>query len=330
MTTTRKFIPELEGWRGSAVTFLLLGHFGPDVLFPMGRLGVEFFFVLSGRLMAQLLFIDQMDLRDFYVRRISRVFPALWVFAIVAFVTTTLLGKLHVSIFDFLAATTFTINYSIPYSALSHIWSLCVEEHSYVLLSLVAIANRRQKIDPVPVLAAIAAACILNGALQTWWLDRNYYQVYWHTDVRAASILIPAIVFLSRHRLRIPPIMSAAAVICGIALNLLSIVPDPVKYSLGTALLAIGVVDADQLPFLRNKFLSVAGLWSFSIYLWQQPFALKDSYRALYLPGAVIIGIASFYLLEQPARAYINRRFSRRAASEMSQEERTGTATTAH
>src|SRR5205823_1075916 len=137
------YIPELQGWRGFAIIFLMFGHFGPASTHPMGRLGVEFFFVLSGRLMAQLLFVEQMSLRHFYVRRFSRIFPALWLFAAAALVASLILGPFSIGLQDFFHAVTFTINYTESPRSMAHLWSLCVEEHSYVILSIVTIAERR-------------------------------------------------------------------------------------------------------------------------------------------------------------------------------------------
>ena len=53
------------------------------------------------------------------------------------------------------------------------------------------------------------------------------------------------------------------------------------------------------------------GQWSFSIYLWQQPFYLAahdDSVRGRMLALALAIGcgLASYFLVERPARAYLN------------------------
>jgi len=309
-------VVELEGWRGTAIIFLLVGHFGPLLLFPFGRLGVEFFFVLSGRLMAQLLFIDRMNLRDFYVRRFSRVFPALWFFAAMAFAAGAL-GWLKVSTVDLLRAVTFTINYAETSSDLGHIWSLCVEEHSYVVLSLIALLARRRSVDPVMILVALSLFCVINGAFQTKLLHLDYYAVYWRTDTRAASILISAAVFLAirEKRFQVNASVAALLVLIGIALNLSYKVPDPVKYSLGSLLLSLGVAKAEAFPslirqVLSSRLLAVAGALSFSLYLWQQPFAFKDGSQAIYLLMAVACAIASYFIMEKPARRYLNGRFS--------------------
>lgn len=54
------------------------------------------------------------------------------------------------------------------------------------------------------------------------------------------------------------------------------------------------------------------GLWSFSIYLWQQPFYLyvrREGLSPFIGVGlAVLAGLLSYYLVENPARTYLNRK----------------------
>ena len=64
----------LDGWRGIAIAMVLISHFLGD-LGSYGRMGVDVFFVLSGLLMANILFVKRMPLSKFYKRRFSRVFP---------------------------------------------------------------------------------------------------------------------------------------------------------------------------------------------------------------------------------------------------------------
>ena len=66
----------LDGWRGLAIGILLIGHFFPVPGINLGAVGVNLFFVLSGWLMARLLFVQQVSSASFYRRRISRIFPA--------------------------------------------------------------------------------------------------------------------------------------------------------------------------------------------------------------------------------------------------------------
>ena len=80
---TRQHLDYLDGWRGLAVSLVLLGHFGLDDVLPgTSVLGVDFFFVLSGRLMAEILFVQRSPLPTFFFRRFSRIYPGLLVFVL--------------------------------------------------------------------------------------------------------------------------------------------------------------------------------------------------------------------------------------------------------
>src|ERR1044071_1561851 len=73
---TLQHLDYLDGWRGLAITFLLIGHFFRVPGMGFAVMGVALFFVLSGYLMGQLLFIKNTALDVFYRRRIARIIPA--------------------------------------------------------------------------------------------------------------------------------------------------------------------------------------------------------------------------------------------------------------
>ncbi|MER8439084.1 hypothetical protein NKH36_02770 [Mesorhizobium sp. M1312] len=56
-TSSRTRLAHLDGWRGLSIVLVLIGHFFPVPGINLGVMGVEFFFVLSGRLMAEILFV---------------------------------------------------------------------------------------------------------------------------------------------------------------------------------------------------------------------------------------------------------------------------------
>ena len=201
----QRHLDYLDGWRGISIFLVLAGHFsliptihGHDLY--TARAGVEFFFVLSGRLMANILFINITTIRKFYWRRFSRIFPALlWlVFA--------LLVSHEISISDAVLALTFIANYVPPSEPLAHVWSLCVEEHSYIILSVIAIISRHRRINVATVLFSISAVAMVSGAIQTWIFHRGYEEVYRHSDVKISSVFIAAAMFLQFRKTAVPPI----------------------------------------------------------------------------------------------------------------------------
>lgn len=323
-----RHLPVLDGWRGCAILLVLVGHFATTRGINLGRFGVELFFVLSGRLMAEILFVRATPLTTFFVRRASRIYPALICFVLAMSILVVATGD-HRQLYGCLAAVTLTYNYyhlwfeEVP--NVDHIWSLCVEEHSYILLGVVALLWHRFGFPLLPVLAALAALACLNGLVSTL-IGGTYTDVYWRSDVRGASILLGAAAYLkfgrgdpTRDR---PSWQPALLLLLGLLLNV-NAVPDPIKYSLGTALLAAAVASITLAPAalragLASTPLLLFGAWSYSIYLWQQPFYVLHEMmggrisKALVLP-AITLGIASLVLIERPMRGYLNRLFDRAA-----------------
>ncbi|MCW8088314.1 acyltransferase family protein [Sabulicella glaciei] len=321
----------LDGWRGVSILIVLFGHFTPLPWINMGRVGVELFFVLSGRLMVEMLFVQKQALGPFFRRRIARVWPALATFVAVVSINPWGIVPWRVDALGIAATLSFSVNYvnlvADVATVFDHVWSLSVEEHSYVLLAVLAMAARRWVLNIPLLLGALALAAILNGTAQTLLGGLSYYQVYWRTDVRIASILMAGAVYLQvredNHVLAgwqsYAPLFLAAL---GVAFNVHA-VPDWLKYSLGTTCLALAVGTIDRanprlLKLLEQPILVHFGLWSFSLYVWQQGFyVLKEDLprtgeaRLLLLACAVTCGLLSFYVVEQPCRRFLNRHWGR-------------------
>ena len=94
-------IPSLDGLRAVAVLLVIFNHLGVPHA-PEGR-GVLTFFVLSGFLITWTLLRESercgdVSIRDFYVRRGLRIFPAFYVLWALHFtITWVMLGKLSAS-----------------------------------------------------------------------------------------------------------------------------------------------------------------------------------------------------------------------------------------
>lgn len=115
-----------------------------------GWMGVDVFFVLSGYLIGSQLMRpytrgSRPSLGGFYLRRAFRILPAyltvlLFYFAVPGFAEAPQISPA----WQFL---TFTENFRIDYAhdqAFSHVWSLCVEEHFYLVLPLLVLLLMRR------------------------------------------------------------------------------------------------------------------------------------------------------------------------------------------
>lgn len=317
----------LDGWRGWAVSLVLLGHFAPVPGINLGTLGVELFFVLSGRLMAEILFIKKMPLRTFFPRRINRVYPALFVF-VVAIAIVSQFFSWQIGAKPIAAALTFTTNYApvIPgmyrHGFTDHLWSLSVEEHSYVVLAGVVIAGRLWKLKPLPIILAVTAVGFAGGILSMNVFGLDYFQTYWRTDVHIASIFVAAGVhmWINERRLTLPAWVAPVCLALGFVFSM-RIFPATVTYTVGTTLFAISVCSLGSTwrwarAAFDNPVLIMVGVYSYSIYLWQQPFyKLHELGQVAPWVGLLLsigIGWLSYKLIENPSRSFLNGLAARR------------------
>ena len=119
-----------------------------------GGIGVQFFFVLSGFLITYIILEEKqqtgsLNLKHFFLRRVLRIWPLFYLAIAIAFFTPFILSlvQLNSSVAgynpDWLWSVLFLENYkmitvhSIPnISPLGVMWSLCVEEHFYIIWGL--------------------------------------------------------------------------------------------------------------------------------------------------------------------------------------------------
>lgn len=221
MGKKRRYITGLDGIRAIAVIMVLAYHL-KLALFKSGFLGVTVFFVLSGYLITGILISEveeegTIDLKNFWLRRIRRLVPAVMSMAVVIIFVSAVVNRV---IFtkgckDFLASVLGFNNWwqifnkvsyfeavGVP-SPFTHCWSLAIETQFYLIYPLIFLAvyklakgrgNGRAKrgllIAGVTLLLALISV-ILMAVLFNPQQDAS--RVYYGTDTRAFSLLFGAL-----------------------------------------------------------------------------------------------------------------------------------------
>ena len=313
--------PYLDGWRGIAIALVLAGHFLPVRGIDLGPLGVDFFFALSGLLMARLLFIQQTPISTFYLRRGSRILPAVLVYILMAAITLPLGAA------ALLASLTLTVNYARVPPELGHLWSLSVEEHCYVLLSIIAVVTRTGAVDARKAVGTtalgFALVTLVYAAVSKGFPAKE-------TQVAGFGIFASAFLAIALNvKRRVPSSVVVVLIAIGFGSHWWS-VPVVAHVIIGMAAFALAVNLLPQTPGLHRAFsltpLRILGTWSYSIYLWQQLFYTSANAgtipRWVGVPASVVVGALSFYAIEQPARRYINNLAKSRETSALSNTSR--------
>lgn len=159
-----KYNPSLDGLRGIAIVLVLLFHIWPQT-FNYGFLGVDLFFLLSGYLITQIIYIKLskkiFSFKEFYRNRIRRIFPA--VIVVLFFILT--MGYLFLSSSELKdlgrhiqSSAFFYENFRLigdvgywdkaaELKPTLHFWSLSIEEQFYLLWPFIIYVIYKLRLD---------------------------------------------------------------------------------------------------------------------------------------------------------------------------------------
>jgi peptidoglycan/LPS O-acetylase OafA/YrhL len=159
------YLPGLDGWRALGILAVLMTHddiwsFGPfsDAAFKnFGRDGVFLFFALSGILICTRILeeeeqVGHFRIQSFYIRRIFRIQPAAFIYLFL--IMLLIVGNVVPTSWHYWrGALFFYSNFQYKASDHSgrmifaeHFWTLSIEEHFYILLSLFLFFIRKNRI----------------------------------------------------------------------------------------------------------------------------------------------------------------------------------------
>lgn len=201
------YIPSLDGIRALAVATVFVSHAGLSHIVP-GGFGVTVFFFLSGYLITTLLRreyekTETISLKNFYLRRVYRIFPPMYLVLLLAIVLTVfgLAGEAARQInFTPLAAQIFNLTnyYSLIYGdsyfpiGTGIFWSLAVEEHFYLLYPIALIGLFKYVESKQKIVLTLFSICIVVLAWRyflIYFIGVSDEYTYRATDTRLDSLL---------------------------------------------------------------------------------------------------------------------------------------------
>ncbi|MES2494870.1 MAG: acyltransferase family protein [Pseudomonadota bacterium] len=326
MDGTHRFRRDIQGLRALAVLPVVIFHAFPDRL-PGGFVGVDIFFVISGYLITRILHAelreDRFSIASFYVRRVKRLFPALYLMLL----ATMLLGlvmlppaELRELAKTVVATVGFFANFLFytlsgyfdgqsELKPLLHTWSLAVEEQFYLVFPLALTAAYRLRPRWLPALLRMAAA--LSLAWSIYELGQDPSRAFYYPWPRAFELLIGAIVAVGAVPKVGHPAVRDGLSLLGIVLIVGSLLmlsdeqPFPGLAALppciGAALVLAMGEHGESLGgrMLGAAPLVVVGSLSYSLYLWHWPALVFGRYivlRPLTAPEAAAAVVVAFAL----------------------------------
>jgi peptidoglycan/LPS O-acetylase OafA/YrhL len=178
LPTPGTHVVQLDALRAVAVLCVLLTHYAPATksVAPFADFGVRLFFVLSGFLIVGILLHAGRDnrlwtLRQFYVRRFLRIFPAFYVvLGAAAVLAVPGIREGFWWFASYLANFWFIFIGSVAdpnYG--THLWTLAVEEQFYLVAPALVLLAPRRFLMPVLIAAVGLAIAYRAGAVAAGW-----------------------------------------------------------------------------------------------------------------------------------------------------------------
>lgn len=303
--SAHSYIPTLNGWRAFSIVYVLLYHstwiyFNPQTgLYPNelywklsknGAFGVYFFFGISGylittRLIEEYKFFGNISLKSFYLRRFFRIIPVLLIFlSIISALKWS--QMIEVPTISILSSIFFFRNYTADVSEwyTGHFWSLSMEEHYYLIwpaLFLFTIKMKRAWILIMIILASVTIWRTLEyryhllapylpttefrgrtdlffdymmwGSLFAFLNAQSKFKIFFFRFTRPWFIIFAIFFMHTLFLIKIPFQDSVQSLLIQFCL-----------------LLSINYPESSFSKFLENKTIARIGVYSYSLYVWQQ------------------------------------------------------------
>jgi peptidoglycan/LPS O-acetylase OafA/YrhL len=318
-----------------AILSVLYSHGGFSSGFPHfswwpfdGSPGVSVFFILTGLLVTTILLDEQekagkVSLRNFFIRRGLRIWPALYAFLAVAWLLRAV-GFIEFNDMAWIASATHWMNlYNGPNTwPLSHMWSLSLQESFYLVWPIVVTRMPVRKSLWLCIALIVGwplVRFLAHGEAAPWpahlALDNNGMNTIFYGALLALMMRDHACAQYLRRFSHIATLIVSVGLI-----TLLYLLHEVWPHSLAGFLAPLRNLSVLAVVWwsinnrkhwigqlLEARPLVYLGAISFSVYLWQQFFLSPNPGWITAFPQnlifALVVGAASYHLCEVPARA---------------------------
>ena len=337
-----RHFPQLDGLRGLAVLMVVVEHtlifqYQRGSRWNLGQLGVLMFFVLSGFLITGLLCSEDrrfraISLKDFYLRRVFRILPALALYLLTVSLLISVRLVTDTQWKSVLASALFVENDFGGGLSVGHLWSLSIEEQFYLFWPLLFLLVGRRRLL-APTLGLILGVWVYRAAAIAIAPYDYGSGIFEHrSDFRMESILVGcglALLFDRRpmHPQKLAPLarFGAHPALLIPLLFVWSIYFERPPFlgvflTIQTVLMVLLVFHLILFPdsflgqLLRTRALRLLGLISYALYLWNLLFigvSVPDWGFIRRMPFCLVasIGVAvlSYVLVERPALSFRRR-----------------------
>ena len=334
-----RYRPDIDGLRAVAIVPVVLYHAG-FALCGGGFVGVDVFFVISGYLIASFILAEiqsgEFSLGNFYLRRIRRIFPALFTMMAACALVGSLLLTPHAyrRLGESIAATAlFSSNFlfwlqsgyfaaPLQERPLLHTWSLGVEEQFYLAFPIFLMLLCRFFPSRLP--SVTLTLCVLSFAVNILTVGTHANFAFFLAPARIWELFIGVLLAVNAVA---PPRSNewseaagwAGAVLIGCAVfgfSQSTVFPGfaALAPTLGAGLIIwAGAGGKGRVTrLLSGPGAVLVGKISYSLYLWHFPLLAFAAYASAGIPSlsmrlamlamSVILAFASWIYIEQPVR----------------------------
>ena len=315
------------------------GNIHIDFFLKSGGIGVTFFFVLSGFLITYILLYEKkrqnkISLKKFFARRILRIWPLFYLMIAFAYLSPYILNALNLPFNyegykpDLLTSIFFGENYKMmmtntfPDGApLRVMWSLCIEEHFYILWAVLLYFISAKK-TPHLIISSIIIANISRLIYTHFGI--SHIDIFSHLDYFAFGA-IPAYIVMHKRSFinyleKIPRYLKYIFLILNVAI--VFIIPNihfvfidhlsPFILALLFSVTILFTLGNNSIHINDNLWFSKLGIYTYGLYLYHTIIVLLLiqifkylSFSNWYLLGitsliiTIVISIISYHLFEK-------------------------------